>query len=335
MARVKTFVNDGTIPNGRIYAGDLNAMQDAAAALSDFLQNIDLAAIRIGESGLSLLRYGAGEARLTGMLRVDGIFRPLGGLIPGAFTTATRDAIPVGGAPTGVIIFNSDIARFQWNVGTDGARAWRNIGDAQAGAFAVRPAAGLAGRQYWDSTNGILWIDTGTTWTPSGSPFASGSLPATPQEGQEAYLTADAANGVAWHFKYRAANPTATKWEFIGGPDMRVETAGLVTTTDGAAYSAVGPSATVPRTGVYDVSVEADSESTNGQSTLWISPTSSDAVSAKSFGGRLPQRKSFRMSLSSGQTLTMAYRNFGIGTGGSAIGNFRDRVLAVRPVMVS
>lgn len=72
LTRVKTFAATGVAPNGRLYAGDLNAIQDAVAAQSDFAQTVGVGTLQIGETGLALNRYGAGEARITGKLRADG-----------------------------------------------------------------------------------------------------------------------------------------------------------------------------------------------------------------------------------------------------------------------
>lgn len=134
MNRVKDFQATGIAPLGKLYAGDLNAMQDAAAAQSDFAQTIDLGTVRLGQSDLQLFRYGAGlgsvvsEARLSGSLRIDGIFRALGGDIPPTFTTTTRDAIPANMAPYGLRILNTTTNRMEWNAGTDAARVWRPVG---------------------------------------------------------------------------------------------------------------------------------------------------------------------------------------------------------------
>lgn len=78
--RYKTFVGTATPPDGVIYAGDLNAIQDLYAAKSDFAQGIDLNTLRVGSSDLQLLKYGAGEFRMTGSLRTDGIIRPGNGI---------------------------------------------------------------------------------------------------------------------------------------------------------------------------------------------------------------------------------------------------------------
>jgi microcystin-dependent protein len=102
----------------------LNAIQDAAAGLSDFTQTIDLATVRIGDGTIQLLKYGASEARLSAALRADGIVRGLGGIVPGQFTTAQRDAIPAGSRPYGLVIVNSSTNRLEINLGTDAVPVW-------------------------------------------------------------------------------------------------------------------------------------------------------------------------------------------------------------------
>lgn len=128
MQRVKSFDSTGVAPDGYLYAGDLNAIQDAAAALADLTQNLQAATLAVGESGLMVVRYGAGEARITGALRTDGILRGLGGLYAGQFTSAQRDAIAAGSRPYGIIIVNVDTNRLEWNSGTDASPNWQPVG---------------------------------------------------------------------------------------------------------------------------------------------------------------------------------------------------------------
>jgi microcystin-dependent protein len=124
MQRVKSFEATGLAPNGRLYAGDLNAIQDAAAAKADFTQTIDLANLRIGETALQLLKYGPAEARISGSLRTDGIVRALGGLYGGAFSTAARDALTNAQRPYGLIILNTTTNGYEFNSGTESSPVW-------------------------------------------------------------------------------------------------------------------------------------------------------------------------------------------------------------------
>lgn len=127
MSRVKTFDSTGIATAGRLYAGDINAIQDQYADLYNLAQAVGVVSIAIGEAGLLLLRYGAGEARISGALRTDGIMRALGGLYAGAFTTTARDAIPLGSRPYGLVITNTTTNQPEWNKGTDAAPNWQPI----------------------------------------------------------------------------------------------------------------------------------------------------------------------------------------------------------------
>lgn len=127
MSRVKTFDSTGQAPSGRLYSGDLNAIQDQYADLVNYAQTHGVGVLAVGDASLQLLKFGAGEMRMTGHVRTDGIVRGLGGLFAGQFTTAERDAIPSGERPYGLLILNSDIDELQWNAGTDGSPEWMPI----------------------------------------------------------------------------------------------------------------------------------------------------------------------------------------------------------------
>lgn len=131
MTRIKTFDSTGLATNGRLYAGDLNAIQDHYADQNNLTQTIGTGSLSLGESGLQLVRYGPGEARFSGALRTDGIVRGLGGLYAGAYTTAQRDAIPAGSRPYGLQILNSTNNSYEWNRGTDAAPSWAALAPAQ------------------------------------------------------------------------------------------------------------------------------------------------------------------------------------------------------------
>lgn len=130
MSRFKTFDSTGLATAGRLYAGDLNAIQDLYADLVNYSQNHGVGTLAVGEAGLQLLRYGAGEARLSGAMRVDGILRGLGGLFAGAYTTTQRDAITAGSRPFTLVIFNTTTNQFEYNAGTDATPNWQPIAPA-------------------------------------------------------------------------------------------------------------------------------------------------------------------------------------------------------------
>lgn len=137
MIRLFTKDSTGTAPNGRWYAGDINALQDAVAAITDFAQTLSLSVLRIGDGAIQLLKYGTGEARLTAALRTDGIVRALGGLYAGAFTTSARNAISAGSRPYGLVILNTTTNRYEWNAGSDATPSWQPLGLDGAGGSTV------------------------------------------------------------------------------------------------------------------------------------------------------------------------------------------------------
>ena len=139
--RVKTFDNTGIATAGRLYAGDLNLIQDQYADQANLSQTVDVGTLRVGETGLQLLRYGAGEARISGMLRTDGYVMGLGGVMPGAFSTTARDAIPLGQRPTNLIIKNTTTGTMQYNVGSDAVPSWVDIALLGSPTFTGDPKA--------------------------------------------------------------------------------------------------------------------------------------------------------------------------------------------------
>jgi hypothetical protein len=167
LIRIKSFNSTGISPNGVLFAGDLNSIQDAAAGQADFTQTIDLNTLRIGETGLQLLRFGTGDARVTGALRTDGILRGLGGFLGGSFTTTQRDAIATGFAPFTLVIFNVTTNQYEVNMGSDVSRNWQPL----SSLISSVAGAGLA------LTGNVLSVNVdGTTIQISGDTL---SIPAT------------------------------------------------------------------------------------------------------------------------------------------------------------
>lgn len=139
--RFKTFDATGLAPNGVLFAGDLNAIQDSAAALSDFTQVHDVGILRIGEAGLQLLHYASLETRLTGSFRADGIVRGLHGFVAGTYTTAERDGLLAGARPYGLEILNTTTNQYEFNAGTDAAPVWRPLGVDPQGIISFQGAS--------------------------------------------------------------------------------------------------------------------------------------------------------------------------------------------------
>lgn len=175
MIRSKTFDATGIAPGGRLFAGDLNLIEDLVAALVDYAQNIGVGTIAIGDSSLLISKFGAGEIAISSLVRVSGIFRALSGLIAGTYTTTARNAIPVGSAPYGLLILNSTTNQLEINYGTDGARNWQPVGKTAASINLVdtranRPAANTvqAGTRFFATDMIAEWISDGAAWTRMG-----------------------------------------------------------------------------------------------------------------------------------------------------------------------
>lgn len=167
------------------------------------------------------------------------------------------------------------------------------------------------------------------------------SLPVAPVDGQEVYYTANAGGAVLWHLRYRAANPTAYKWEFLGGPVLAAEV-GAREVSSALTYGNLatpGPQIALPLGGVYDIYIAS----------MITPPAAPDAISFASiqFGGgvasdgeaiqiRNPGTGNLYSNVSStirrgpfaAQTLKMVYR-VNAGTGA-----WQARYISAAPVCV-
>lgn len=169
MLRFKTYDATGLAPNGRLYAGDLNLLQDLVAAVSDFTQNLQVGSLAVGATDFMLTRFGTAEGSISSKLRVAGILRALSGLIAGTYTTTARDAIASGEAPYGLVILNTTTNRLEINLGTDAARNWQPMSQPiQRSTFAGFPAAGPSNinqiRVATDQNGGTPYYSDGSTW---------------------------------------------------------------------------------------------------------------------------------------------------------------------------
>ena len=99
-------------------------------------------------------------------------------------------------------------------------------------------------------------------------------LSETATDGDECYALADAANGVMWRLRFRAASTSAYRWEFVGGAALRqgVETAESVAAS--GAYqnlTTAGPQVTLPLAGTYDIAFEAEFQNTTTGANHYLS----------------------------------------------------------------
>lgn len=94
------------------------------------------------------------------------------------------------------------------------------------------------------------------SWIPGNTPFIT-SLPSAPVDGMEVYYVVDATNGIIWHLKYRAADPTNYKWQYLGGGCLysKVDGNSVVNTAGFSNFG--GPSLILPLAGDYEVTYGA------------------------------------------------------------------------------
>lgn len=168
------------------------------------------------------------------------------------------------------------------------------------------------------------------------------ALPSAPNDEDEFFYVADAANGVEWHLKYRAAGTAGKRWEYVGGPPLiaTVETSENTASITYVDLATAGPSVTVPLAGDYElrgealpVSQAAGNAAAIAALKLGTAPialeaeavvqSQSAAANQGSLGGRAIVR-----TLAAADVVKMQYRV----SAGNA--NFIYRTLSVKPVRV-
>jgi hypothetical protein len=131
---------------------------------------------------------------------------------PGRLKTPRLAGAPA--APTvGEMYYNTGTNKLYWYNGTTWIDATGGgAPEVSIGANAPSPRVGE-----------VIWIDTDEPAVRLiGAPPLVTSLPASPTDGQEVYFLADTGGGIIWHLRYRAASASTYKWEFVGGPPLRV-----------------------------------------------------------------------------------------------------------------
>jgi hypothetical protein len=191
---------------------------------------------------------------------------------------------------------------------------------------------------YYNSSGNQAKICINSAWTAVGVPKVT-SLPATPADGDEVYYEADATNGIYWHFRYNADSASTYKWEFIGGPSIFAEvvTDETTTSTTYADLDTVGPSATVPLAGDYDVAIGYSGKSAANSVLMSYAIGGTAAVDAdaaragEDFSNYISVYRLRRQTGLSGSTaLVSKYKVLP-----TATANIRDRWIEVIPIRVN
>jgi hypothetical protein len=252
MIRVKEFNATGVAPNGRLYAGDLLAIMDAAAGLSDFAQTVDMASLRIGDAAIQLLKYGTLDARITAALRVDKILRGLGGIIPGSFTTTQRNALAVADRPYGLLIQNTTTNRLEQNIGTDVTPVWVGVGAIEDNVVTLAKMAdnSVSGAEIVAGHGGA--DDYGTVFPTTG--LFNG------------YRFAYISGSVQGNFIYRADLDATYPWHSVGAPPALVVPGNSSSSAASGVWQQGVSVFTIPRAGVYQIELAAQSGGNAGGS---------------------------------------------------------------------
>ena len=190
---------------------------------------------------------------------------------------------------------------------------------------------------------GAIWIDTDDVppaWA-SLVPLVS-VLPSNPVDAQEVYYLADAAQGIVWHLRYRAASPSAYKWELVGGSALAHEVAAPQGTpsTSYTDLATVGPYVTVPLAGEY--SIRAGAGCFGSVAGIWVTATVKLGAAAAADSERVVDTyiavagvavggfgRSIVRAAAAGSQLKLQYRTYASGTA-----SFVDRYINAVPVRV-
>lgn len=174
--------------------------------------------------------------------------------------------------------------------------------------------------------------------------FAPGAvvtaLPGGPVDGQVINFLADAANGIVWRLRYRAASASAYKWEYLGGAELSAFIAGATAGTVSTLYGDLGgPSLAIPLAGDYDITIAAQL-TTNAAGLSYATminpawaPDDDDGIvthdTAFTYDGPMMATRR-KTGLGAVSTLAMYYRSSAAGVTAYA----RARTIRARPVRV-
>ena len=114
------------------------------------------------------------------------------------------------------------------------------------------------------------------------------TLPGSPRDGQEIFFVADATAGVVWRFRYRAASASSHKWEFVGGPAIRVIDLTPRSQTSGSANTWAAPNTAnqivIPFAGDYDFDLTGTITVTSGSASTIVAGVAAASAPATVVG---------------------------------------------------
>jgi microcystin-dependent protein len=214
---------------------------------------------------------------------------------------------------------------------------------AQGGGAAANNMPPYVVLAYMIKVTGAQIDAAGALVGPQGPPGVSATpplvsaLPGAPLDGQECHYLADAAAGVVWRLRYRAASASPYKWECIGGTPLTANTAAGVTVGSALAEAPDNlPRLTAALAGDWILDYQA--QCAHG--------TAGGYVGVQAFVGAVPEATSYAISSTGGYSVTVSgsqVRFAGITAGSiaglrfvtsSGNGNVYWRAISLRPARV-
>jgi hypothetical protein len=166
------------------------------------------------------------------------------------------------------------------------------------------------------------------------------SLPASPYNGQEAYLQVDAAGTYGgpfiWHIRYNSGLAGSHKWEVISAAPLTH----VVATEESAAFNATfadlttpGPSITPPFAGVYQTSWSVESKNSASGNLTRVSYAhdiaAADSTNSYTDGATwAEQHRAFDKTMTAGLAFALKYR------ASAGTGTWAHRVLRIAPIRI-
>jgi len=152
------------------------------------------------------------------------------------------------------------------------------------------------------------------------------------EDGDEAYVEVDSANGLLWHLVFEASEATY-KWRFLGGPPLwsEVTAAESTASTTYVGLTTAGPTVALPKSGDYDVQHGYRATTNTGDMRHSYDIGATAAVDADACFSQTEESSLIRRRRKTGLgavSLTSKYR---VTSGTQA---FADRFMAVTPVRI-